>query len=77
MQHRTLQDVMTHEVVTVRPHSTFKEIVELLHRNDITAVPVVDAQNHPIGVVSEADLIHKEVALPDPEGHVPRAWMPP
>jgi CBS-domain-containing membrane protein len=77
MQYRTLHDVMTHEVVTARPHTTFKEIVELFHRNDITAVPVIDAQNHPIGVVSEADVIRKEAALPDPEGHAPRSWMRP
>jgi len=77
MPQRNVQDLMTNEVVTVRPHTTFKEIVELFHRNDITAAPVVDRQNRPLGLVSEADLLRKEAALPDSEGHQPRAWMHP
>ncbi|NBM16927.1 CBS domain-containing protein [Streptomyces sp. GC420] len=65
MQHRTVHDVMTQEVVTTRPDTPFKEIAALFHRNDVTAVPVVDAQNRPLGMVSEADLIRKQVVMPD------------
>jgi CBS domain-containing protein len=65
MLHRTVQDVMTRNVVTARPETMFKEIVELLHRNDITAVPVVDGNGRPIGVVSEADLVRKEADRPE------------
>ncbi|WP_457033756.1 CBS domain-containing protein [Kitasatospora sp. P5_F3] len=75
MQHRSVHDVMTHEVVTARPDTPFKEIAALFHRNDITAIPVIDEQNHPIGMVSEADLIRKEAVLPDPEGHSPGRWL--
>jgi CBS domain-containing protein len=71
MQHRTVRDVMAQEVVTTPPSTPFKKIVELLHRNGITAVPVVDAEDRPLGMVSEADLLHKEASLPDPEGHIP------
>ncbi|MFJ9908846.1 CBS domain-containing protein [Streptomyces sp. NPDC101152] len=59
MQHRTVADLMTHGVVRARPDTPFKEIVELLADNDITAVPVVDELDHPLGVVSEADLLRK------------------
>jgi len=71
MQHRTIDDVMTRDVISVRPDTPAKEIVKLFSRNDITAVPVVDEQNRPIGMVSEADLLHKEASLPDPEGRGP------
>ncbi|TKA09451.1 CBS domain-containing protein [Actinacidiphila oryziradicis] len=68
MQHRSIHDVMTRDVIKVRPDAPVKEIAKLFSRNDITAVPVVDEQNRPIGIVSEADLLHKAASLPDPEG---------
>ncbi|MFD0273656.1 CBS domain-containing protein [Kitasatospora sp. NPDC127111] len=77
MQHRSVSDVMTREVVTARPDTPFKEIVALFHRNDITAIPVLDDQGRPLGMVSEADLIRKEAVLPDPEGHSPGRWLRP
>ncbi|MGW7446608.1 CBS domain-containing protein [Kitasatospora sp. NPDC054795] len=57
--HRTVQDVMTREVVVAHPDTAFKEIADLLDRNDISAVPVLDDDNHPVGIVSEADLIRR------------------
>ncbi|WP_149182732.1 CBS domain-containing protein [Streptomyces sp. TRM49041] len=68
MQHRTVSEVMTRRVVTVRPDTPFKEIARLLGDNDITAVPVVDGDNRPLGVVSEGDLLRNAASLPDPEG---------
>ncbi|MGW1892525.1 CBS domain-containing protein [Streptomyces sp. NPDC002004] len=68
MQHRTVSEVMTRNVVTARPDSSFKQIAQLFHDNDITAVPVVDDERRPVGVVSEADLLRKAAGLPDPEG---------
>ncbi|WP_327072276.1 CBS domain-containing protein [Kitasatospora purpeofusca] len=76
MQHRTVQDVMTRDVVVAHRETTFKEIVGLLHRNDITAVPVVDDRRHPIGIVSEADLIRKEAALLGEDRPITR-WLHP
>lgn len=68
LNHRTVSDLMTHSVIRVKPHTTFKEIVKLLTDHDITAVPVVDDENHPLGVVSEADLMRREAAQPEPTG---------
>jgi CBS-domain-containing membrane protein len=68
MQHRTVTEVMTHSVVTAHPDSSFKQIARLLSDNDITAIPIVDDEEHPVGVVSEADLLRKAASLPDPEG---------
>src|SRR5690348_18282857 len=53
MHHRTVGELMTHNVVRAPREMPFKEIVELLAQNDVTAVPVVDGSGHPIGVVSE------------------------
>jgi CBS domain-containing protein len=51
---------MTGEVISVRPQTPYKEIVELLTEHGISAVPVVGEDGVPVGVVSEADLVSKE-----------------
>ncbi|GAA1248501.1 CBS domain-containing protein [Kitasatospora nipponensis] len=77
MQHRTVHDVMTQGVVTARPDTAFKEVAGLFHRNDITAVPVIDDQDRPLGMVSEADLLRNKAVQPDPEGHTSAARLSP
>ncbi|MEU0071447.1 CBS domain-containing protein [Streptomyces sp. NPDC006332] len=59
MNHQTVRGVMSNAVVRVQARTPFKEIAHLLLEYDITAVPVVDAEDRPVGVVSEADLLHK------------------
>ncbi|OLB80520.1 MAG: hypothetical protein AUI14_06495 [Actinobacteria bacterium 13_2_20CM_2_71_6] len=54
-----VDDVMTREVVTVAPGMGYKDIADLLVRRSVSAVPVVDADRHVLGVVSEADLLAK------------------
>lgn len=67
-KHRTVSDLMTHSVHRVRADTHFKEIAKLLADHDITAVPVVDADDRPLGVVSEADLLRREALQPDAAG---------
>jgi CBS domain-containing protein len=52
--------VMTSPVITARPGTPFKRLVEMMTDHGIGAVPVVDEQNRPLGVVSEADAIAKQ-----------------
>ncbi|MFG2616449.1 CBS domain-containing protein [Streptomyces sp. NPDC048507] len=59
MRHRSVADLMTPSAVTVRRATAFKEIVRLLEEFDITAMPVIDEAGHPVGVVSEADLLRR------------------
>ncbi|MFE0700643.1 CBS domain-containing protein [Streptomyces sp. NPDC058872] len=68
MQHRTVFEVMTHDVVTASPTTPFKEIARLFADHDVSAVPVVDAERRVLGVVSEADLLRSTAELPDLEG---------
>ncbi|MEV5908972.1 CBS domain-containing protein [Streptomyces chartreusis] len=78
MHHRTVAELMTRDVVRARRDMPFKEIVRLLTENDVTAVPVVDDRDHPVGVVSEADLLRKSSDQADPSGRTPvphlEAW---
>lgn len=59
MRRWTVGDVMTETVVSVAASTPYKEIVEILGRHRVSAVPVVDEQDRVVGVVSEADLLHK------------------
>jgi CBS-domain-containing membrane protein len=59
MGHWKVGDVMTADVVSVREDASFREIVDLLREHDVSALPVVDGGNLVVGVVSEADLLHK------------------
>ncbi|MFJ8632403.1 CBS domain-containing protein [Streptomyces sp. NPDC093568] len=56
----TVSDVMTHTVVAVGSHASFKEIVELLDQWKVSALPVLAGEGRVVGVVSEADLLPKE-----------------
>lgn len=52
-------DVMVHDLVTVRPETDLAEAVALLGKHDVSALPVVDEERNLIGILSEADLIHR------------------
>jgi len=53
-------DVMTHNVVSVRGHAEFKEIVHVMRERRFSAFPVLGTQDEVVGVVSEDDLLVKE-----------------
>lgn len=65
MDHRKISSVMTpaERVVTVPVDAPFKEIAEALAGHRVGAVPVVDAEQRVVGVVSEGDLLAKEARL--------------
>ncbi|MFF0560085.1 CBS domain-containing protein [Streptomyces sp. NPDC020472] len=66
MRHRSVADLMTPTAVAVQRGTSFKEIARLLDEYGITAVPVVDEENRPVGVVSEADLLRRHTAKDGP-----------
>src|SRR5215470_12937230 len=53
-------DVMVRDVMTVSPDDDVAEAIKLLAEHDISALPVVDRDGTVIGVISEADLVHRE-----------------
>ncbi len=53
-------DVMVRDVVTIGPDDEISTAVRLLVDHDVSALPVVDAGRHVIGILSEADLLHRE-----------------
>jgi CBS domain-containing protein len=53
-------DVMTRKIIAVRPDAPASAIALTLLENGISAVPVVDENGAPIGMVSEGDLMPRD-----------------
>ncbi|MFF8479414.1 CBS domain-containing protein [Streptomyces antibioticus] len=56
-----VSDVMTHTVVALRDEVAFKDIARTMRRWRVSALPVLDEDGRVVGVVSEADLLPKEM----------------
>ncbi|GAA0505284.1 hypothetical protein Ade02nite_71520 [Paractinoplanes deccanensis] len=54
-----VDDVMTGAVLSVDAAASYRDVVDLLIEHRLSAVPVIDAFRHVVGVVSEADLLRK------------------
>jgi CBS domain-containing protein len=70
----TVADVMSTRVIAVKRSADYKEICSVLHRYRVSACPVINDAGLVVGVVSEADLLHK-VADPNlPSGLIRLRW---
>ncbi|HXG18798.1 MAG TPA: DUF190 domain-containing protein [Methylomirabilota bacterium] len=61
-----VEEVMTRAVTTVHPDAPLIEAIEQLIDKDYTALPVVDAERHVVGMISDTDLLERgdmEVSL--------------
>jgi len=63
--------------VAVPGDMPFVDVAHTLAREQVSAVPVVDAADHVIGVVSESDLLAKAAVMAEPRRHgaVGRLWQ--
>ncbi|MGY4742261.1 CBS domain-containing protein [Streptomyces sp. ATMOS53] len=72
-----VRDVMHVPAVSVPGDMPFLDVAHTLAREQVNAVPVVDADGHVIGVVSESDLLAKAAVMAEPHRHGPvgRLWQ--
>lgn len=49
-------DVMTHKVAAIGPDTTYEEAVNMMEKTLTSALPIIDADNALVGIVSEKDL---------------------
>ena len=54
--------VMTHHVITLAPHSSIITAAELMRRERIGSVPIVDGQSL-VGIVTRTDILQAFVSL--------------
>lgn len=67
-------DVMTTEVTTVAPDTSIQAVAAVLSEKGISGVPVVDAADRMVGIVSEGDLIHRTEIGTDRRNGKRRSW---
>ncbi len=60
------KDIMTRDVITVKPDTSVNEFGKLLMEKHISGAPVVDESGRLYGIVTESDLINRERPL-----HIP------
>ena len=56
------RDVMTPNPACCGPHATLDEVAKLMVANDCGEIPVVDASEQPIGVITDRDIVCRVVA---------------
>jgi len=69
-----VEQVMTREVVTVTPETPLKEVAAILAERRISGLPVCDETSRVVGVVSENDILFKELG-PDQRRGGPLVWL--
>ncbi|MFF7795679.1 CBS domain-containing protein [Streptomyces sp. NPDC007991] len=66
-----VRDVMQVPAASVPGDMPFLDVAHTLAREQVSALPVVDADDHVIGVVSESDLLAKAAVMAEPHRHGP------
>lgn len=52
-----VHDLMTAAVVTTEPHRSVDHVREMMKRNGVSSLPVLDSDGKPVGIVSATDLV--------------------
>jgi len=54
-------EIMTHDVLTIGPEAELRDVAKILADNHISGLPVCGIQREVLGVVSEGDILYKEL----------------
>ncbi|MBF0158005.1 MAG: CBS domain-containing protein [Magnetococcales bacterium] len=54
-----VSDIMTTHIRTAKADDTIRSVAAIICTNNISALPVVDENNHLIGLISEKDILNK------------------
>ena len=52
-----VHELMTETVLTTEPHANVEHVRRIMERNKIGAIPVVDSEGQPVGIVSISDMV--------------------
>ncbi|MEM2088874.1 MAG: homocysteine biosynthesis protein [Thermoproteota archaeon] len=53
---KTLEEIMTKRVVVAKPNETIDIVAKRMEQHDITGLPVVDEENHVLGLITSVEL---------------------
>jgi CBS domain-containing protein len=78
MSNTRARDVMTPDPVCCAPHMTLDEVARLMLQFDCGEIPVIDASDHLVGVVTDRDIVCRVVAAgKNPMGYSVQECMTP
>ena len=60
-----VRDVMSTDVAVATTGTSLREILDVLNARAVSGLPVVDADDHVLGVVSQADILASTASRPD------------
>ncbi|GAP97161.1 CBS domain-containing protein [Leptolyngbya sp. NIES-2104] len=63
---KTVADAMSHDPITVHPETPINEVIKILAERHISGLPVLDANDRLIGIISETDLMWRETDVTPP-----------
>ena len=63
---KPVKQFMTKEVITVKEDDLIKKVFKVMDEEKILGVPVVNEEKHPVGIVTETDLICHFTTLESP-----------
>lgn len=61
-----VREIMSSPAITVGPESKIPEIARIMREQQISGVPVVDAQGQLLGLITELELIERNAPLREP-----------
>lgn len=60
MAEKSAEEIMDRDVPTVTPEDDARTAIEILAKQDLAAIPVVDEDRRVVGIVTESDLVLSE-----------------
>ena len=61
---RSVYDIATKKILSCRPSSPFREVLELMSENDLTYLPILENDHSVLGVISANDILDLLVSRP-------------
>ncbi len=61
---QVIEDIMQTEVITVDPISDVRRVARVLHEYQLSALPVVNQQDHLVGIITKTDLLKALIKEP-------------
>ena len=58
-----VKDIMTKRVISVSPETPVVEAAKIITEHNFVGLPVIDASNHLVGILTEYDLITRTSSL--------------
>lgn len=72
---RTIDDVMSREILTVKAAWTLGEVARVLRGRNVGSALVVDDAGAPVGLISERELVDSVAASRSPDQGQASTWM--